>query len=388
MNEKYLELKSFIPKDTSIDWSSIENSFLNSSIIDLKNTPQNPYYHGEGDVWTHTKLVAEALVNLSDYKEADRRKQEILFLSALFHDIGKPSTTKFVDGKWTSPFHANRGSKMMRELFWKELGASGSSELRNLRETIALLIKYHSLPIYIFERENPELVISRIAANQNLLPDFSLEMLATLVEADMIGRETKVKKESLENLELFRILAKDYKCYKNPIQFPNDFSEYSFLNGTKIMPGQDLYNDTWGEIVLLSGLPASGKDTWINNFGKDRPIISLDDIRHELGISPRDNQSKVITVANERAKEFLRSHTPFIWNATNLTPDIRKKQLRLFNQYNAATRLVYLETHLEDLFERNNKRDRTVPTTVINNMVSKIIPPERFEAHSVEWIAS
>lgn len=26
----------------------------------MKNTPQNPQWHGEGDVWTHTQMVMDA----------------------------------------------------------------------------------------------------------------------------------------------------------------------------------------------------------------------------------------------------------------------------------------------------------------------------------------
>ena len=35
-----------------------------------KTTPQDPRYHGEGDVWTHTKMVMEALLALPQYQAA------------------------------------------------------------------------------------------------------------------------------------------------------------------------------------------------------------------------------------------------------------------------------------------------------------------------------
>ena len=32
----------------------------------LASTPQDPYYHAEGDVWTHTRMVVEALMRGPD----------------------------------------------------------------------------------------------------------------------------------------------------------------------------------------------------------------------------------------------------------------------------------------------------------------------------------
>ena len=60
----------------------------------LKAVPQNPQYHGEGDVYTHTDLVCREVTNLQEWGELTGKEQELLFLAAAFHDIGKPSCTK------------------------------------------------------------------------------------------------------------------------------------------------------------------------------------------------------------------------------------------------------------------------------------------------------
>lgn len=76
-----------------------------------KTTPQDPRYHGEGDVWTHTKMVVEALLALPQYQTADRADQEIVFLAALLHDIAKHSTTVIdpVTGAIGQPGHSRKG---------------------------------------------------------------------------------------------------------------------------------------------------------------------------------------------------------------------------------------------------------------------------------------
>ena len=77
----------------------------------MKQTPQSPIYHGEGDVYTHIMMVYDVLKTLPEYMELTENQQKILSLAALMHDIGKISTTIFKDGDWHSPHHAIKGSK-------------------------------------------------------------------------------------------------------------------------------------------------------------------------------------------------------------------------------------------------------------------------------------
>ena len=48
-------------------------------------------------------------------------------------------------------------------------------------------------------------------------------------------------------------------------------------------------------------------------------MISLDDIRALLHISPKEDQGSVVQAARELAKAYLRKKVPFVWNATDLT---------------------------------------------------------------------
>ena len=66
----------------------------------LKTTPQNPKWHPEGCVMNHVELVFELAKQL-DPENVD------LQIAALFHDMGKPMTTKInpETGKIRSPGH-------------------------------------------------------------------------------------------------------------------------------------------------------------------------------------------------------------------------------------------------------------------------------------------
>ena len=75
----------------------------------------------------------------------------------------------------------------------------------------------------------------------------------------------------------------------------------------------------------------------------------------------------------------------FFRNATGLTPMLREKNTRLFEEYHAAVRIVYLETNWQENLRRNAQRPDAVPESVVNQMPGKLIPPEPCEARRVDW---
>ena len=204
-----------------------------------------------------------------------------------------------------------------------------------------------------------------------------------LVEADLKGRIHDNMEESLEPLYMTIEIAKELNCFENPYIYKDKFSEFAYLSGRNVGLGQELYNDTFGEVILTCGLPASGKDYFINEKYSSYPMVSLDNIRRELKISPTDNQGLVIQTAKERAKEYLRKKQPFVWNATNITTDVRNKLIDTFIDYKAYVKIEYIETSFKEQLKRNKSRQYTVPEGVILKMLSKIVLPERKEAHEI-----
>ena len=384
--EDLLHLVSQAAKE-NIDWHGM-GAALSSFVIPMSRTEQNPAFHAEGDVWTHTKLVCEALIKLDSFRELTAEQKNAVFLAALFHDIGKIPTTRWEDEKWTSPNHTLVGSGMARQFLWQELGLCGTPEKQQLRETVCNLIRYHSFPPHAIDDPDGRRKLLAIAANGELCPMFTIELLCVLCEADALGRSCLKEQDRIhmaEQVQLCREFAKECGCYDTPFPFPTAHTGYSYLAGKDIPPEVELYDDTWGKVILMSGLPGTGKDTWIKENCPDLPMISLDGIRREMKISPTDNQSKVIETARERARELLRRKQPFVWNATNLSPMVRKKQIKLFTQYHAATRIVYLETDWQEQLRRNAAREAAVPEAAVCHMLEELVLPETQEAAAVEW---
>jgi len=381
--EDLLQLVSQAVKQ-NIDWKGIEAA-LSSFVIPMSRTEQNPAFHGEGDVWTHTKMVCEAIVQLDSFRNLTEDEQQAVFLAALLHDIGKIPTTRWEDDRWTSPNHTLAGSKMARQFLWQALNLCGTPEKQQLRETICNLIRYHSFPPHAIDDPDGKRKLLAIAANGQNCPMFTTKLLCILCEADALGRECADKAHMLEQIYLCAELAKESGCYDHPFAFPSAHTRYSYLSGKDIAPEVELYDDTWGEVILMSGLPGTGKDTWIKENYPDLPMISLDEIRKEMKIPPTDNQSKVVEIARDRARELLRKKQPFVWNATNLSPMVRAKQIKLFTQYHASIRIVYLETEWNEQLRRNSNRAEVVPEQAICHMTEELVLPEAKEAHRVEW---
>lgn len=83
MNQNILK----IIRDSKFSFSQLSCCY--PELCALKNIPQNPEYHKEGDVYHHTELVCEKLLALFEWKELTQEEQELLFLAAAFHDIRK-----------------------------------------------------------------------------------------------------------------------------------------------------------------------------------------------------------------------------------------------------------------------------------------------------------
>ena len=213
-----------------------------------------------------------------------------------------------------------------------------------------------------------------------------MDHLALLAEADVRGRECTDKAELLSHITLFREFCQEQQCYHAPRAFPSPHSRFVYFHHTAGDPDYNAYDTTTFEVLMLSGLPGAGKDTWLHENKVQWPVISLDSIRKELHISPDETQGQIIQLAKERARQLMRQHQSFVWNATNITRMMREQLIDLFASYGARIRIVYLDAPLTTLFKRNRARQDYVPEHVIDKLIDKLEPPDLTEAHEVTWI--
>jgi len=348
---------------------------------ELAATPQDAAFHAEGDVWTHTKLAIEALVDGPAYAAADPAARRILAAAVLLHDIGKPSTTRLEAGKLTSRGHSARGENLARVALWRA-GVPFA-----LREHVCALIRHHQVPFFGVTRSPAE--AARLAIRLSLL--LRNDWLTAVADADARGRRCADPADQVRIVDYCALWAEH--CREHGVldmarRFATPHTRRVWIESEPGArdPEVPAYDDTACEVTLMAGLPASGKDTWLRTHRPDLPVISLDRLRGELDVDPDDPQSEVIAAAREQARRYLRAGTSFAWNATNLTPSLRGQLLELFRGYRARTHIVYCEAAPGDLLTRNRSREARVPAWVIERMLQRWTVPDLTEAHTLTYV--
>ncbi len=149
-------------------------------LVPLATCPQEPEWHPEGDVWTHTLMVVdEARARIDDL---ERGPAIAVMLGALCHDIAKPETTIVVDGRIRSPGHEEGGVEpTMRVLDRLNVHTLDGFDVRR---TVAGLVAQHLKP-GAFHKASPPV---SDGAFRRLAAKVDLELLARLASADCHGR--------------------------------------------------------------------------------------------------------------------------------------------------------------------------------------------------------
>jgi tRNA nucleotidyltransferase (CCA-adding enzyme) len=143
-------------------------------LASLVGVPQEPEWHPEGDVDVHTMMVADEARKLVD--DLDHPRQIAVMLGALCHDLGKPPTTEFVDGRTRSRGHDEAGVEPTIS-FLDRIGMH-TLDGYDVRGQVIQLVRYHLLPGEWFKAKAP-------------VGDGAFRRLARKVETDLLYRVAK-----------------------------------------------------------------------------------------------------------------------------------------------------------------------------------------------------
>ena len=358
------------------DWRSLETEF--PWVAEMRGVQQDPSHHAEGDVAIHTQMVLESLSGLADFHKLGEQSREILWASALLHDVEKRSTTVLEsDGRITSRGHAKKGEFTSRKVLFRDVPAPFE-----IREKICALVRYHGLPLWVFDKADPGRSLREAALR------IEMPFLAMLARADVLGRICTDQKDLIDRIELFEAYCQEQDCWSSYPAFANDLTRFVYFNKPGSSPDYVPYDDLKAAVTMLSGLPGMGKDTYIQNHCPDQPIVCLDDIRRKYKLKPNNSSATgwVVQEAKEQAKRYLRKGEPFIWNATNITRQMRLKWIDLFTMYKARVDLIYVEVPYKDWLRQNSYREHPVPTEVLERMLLKLEVPTPDEAHRVRYM--
>ena len=151
-------------------------------IAALVGTPQDPEWHPEGDVFTHTGHCCDALAALPEWRAADETTRRVLMFAVLAHDFAKPQTTHEAERagriRIVSPGHEEQGGPVA-ETFLSRINAPNE-----IKERVVPLVQHHLAHL----QPASDRSVRRLA---NVLKPATIAELCLVMTADHFGRPPK-----------------------------------------------------------------------------------------------------------------------------------------------------------------------------------------------------
>ena len=146
------------------------------------------------------------------------------------------------------------------------------------------------------------------------------------------------------------------------------------------------------ELIMLVGLPGTGKSTWVNNQGfLDRPdwmVLSTDNFIESVAVGEGKTYSEVfpatIKFAEANLTEALdyavRSKMNIVWDQTNLSAVTRAKKLaRVPFCYRRVARVFPIPENHNEWLNSAERIGKIIPPHIIDSMIATYTTPSIYE---------
>lgn len=140
----------------------------------LRGVQQDPNWHPEGDVYTHTKHVVNYWAE--HCRSGNLEDDLVTGFATLCHDLGKAHTTEWHAGRWQAHGHEKAGIEPTRELLL------GLGQVTLARKVVPL-VENHLAPLALHKAQATDRAIRRLSQRVG-----RLDLLALVAVADAGGR--------------------------------------------------------------------------------------------------------------------------------------------------------------------------------------------------------
>lgn len=140
----------------------------------LDNCEQDPKWHPEGNVWTHTLHCLNAFAKI---RTGDEWEDLVIGFAVLCHDMGKPKTTIVENDRIRSPGHARQGVEIARAFLLS------LTNHKHLIAEVLPLVKDHMTPFEFHQNKAGDSAIRRLAGRVK-----RIDRLVKVATADKGGR--------------------------------------------------------------------------------------------------------------------------------------------------------------------------------------------------------
>ncbi len=215
----------------------------------LHGTEQEFDWHPEGDVWTHTLLVADSAAAIIRYYGLTGEEARTVMWASLCHDLGKPETTEYKDGRIRSHGHESAGVEPTKK-FLEKIGLDNNT----VAKCIAL-VRDHLWPgvMYIKQARGEDVTDGAFRRLAKRIYPATVAELSFVAEADHRGRGPFVDPAHLEQFLLpdpfvagawIRKRAQELAIYK---EVPRPILQGRDLIGLGFEPGKE-----FGRVIALA----------------------------------------------------------------------------------------------------------------------------------------